>query len=174
MRIFDTRYLTSNEYKRHETRFKRQAAPWDCAEDRDLTVRFNGGYGLINLCSAHERSPGTVLYRLEKLGLITRVLFGPEEGKFGVVEDEATNESEKDMNTGTLTTAPATIETRTYIEGCNAAEMSDEHIYAIIERKENEMRKWDGLNNKPKKIATMRAKLQDEIAALVNFVDSRE
>lgn len=74
-----------------------------------------------------------------------------------------------------MSTTPAipAIETRTFIFGDNAANMTDEQIFAGIAKIEAEIKKLDGVENKPKKLQAKIDAMKADIAKLVEYVDAR-
>lgn len=74
--------------------------------------------------------------------------------------------------TDTMTTI-ATIESRTLINGQNAADMSDKEVFKVIAKLESEMRTLESVVTKPKKLVAAIAALQADIEAVVAYVDAR-
>ena len=69
-------------------------------------------------------------------------------------------------------TAP-TIETKTFIQGEDAANLTDAQIFAKISSLEGQITKLDAIKTKPKKLVKVIEDLQADIAKLVEFVDAR-
>lgn len=67
----------------------------------------------------------------------------------------------------------ATIETKTFIEGIDAANMSDEQIFKKIANLENSIKAWSAIENKPKKLDALIEQTKADIKALVAYVDGR-
>ena len=66
-----------------------------------------------------------------------------------------------------------TIETRVFILGNSAADMTDEQIFNHIARIEGEIKKLKEINSRPKKLEAKLAKMEEDIAALAKYVDER-
>ena len=69
---------------------------------------------------------------------------------------------------------PANIETKTFINGADASELSDNQIFQRIAKLEGEMDKLVGIRAKSVKKDAAIAALQSDIDALVAYVDARE
>ena len=69
--------------------------------------------------------------------------------------------------------AAPTIETKTFIAGKDAKNMSDSEIFALIAELEADVDKLSSIRNKPKKLVASIEKTQAEIAKLVEYVDGR-
>ncbi len=65
------------------------------------------------------------------------------------------------------------IETKTYVNGADAANMTDEQIFSAIANVEAEINHLNGVQNKPQKLEAKIAAMQEDIKALVAFVDGR-
>lgn len=73
----------------------------------------------------------------------------------------------------TITMSTPNIETKTFIAGVDAANMSDEEIFSRILKIENQIKGYDVIANKPKKLQAVMQKLTEDVGALVAFVDAR-
>ena len=67
----------------------------------------------------------------------------------------------------------ATIETKTFIEGIDAANLSDEQVFKKIASLENSIKVWSAIENKPKKLDALIEQTKADIKALVAYVDGR-
>ena len=66
------------------------------------------------------------------------------------------------------------IETRIYVNGRVAADMTDEQIFSAIRAAENKIASYKDIVSKPEKLKALLAKMQEEITELVKYVDSRK
>lgn len=66
------------------------------------------------------------------------------------------------------------IETRTYIYGTDATQMSDEQIFTKIAELEGVIARWEKVQNRPKKLQAVIENTKADIKKLADFVDSRE
>lgn len=66
------------------------------------------------------------------------------------------------------------IETRTYIYGTDAVQMSDEQIFTKIAELEGVIARWEKVQNRPKKLQAVIENTKADIKKLSDFVDSRE
>lgn len=80
--------------------------------------------------------------------------------------------TKKDTMTTTNTVAVQT-ETKTFIYGQDAVNLTDVQIFDKIEKLEAAAKRWDGIVNKPKKLGAMIETIHADIKALVEYVDSR-
>ena len=67
-----------------------------------------------------------------------------------------------------------TIERVTLIQGENAALKSDDEIFKLISKLEQQKKTLEVIENKPKKLKAKIDAIQGDIDRLVEFVDSRE
>lgn len=65
------------------------------------------------------------------------------------------------------------IETKTFIGGVDAVNLSDDQIFDAIAKVEKQIATLSGVLNKPKKLVAKIEALRDDVQALVDFVDSR-
>ena len=67
----------------------------------------------------------------------------------------------------------ATIETKTFIEGIDAANLSDEQVFKKIASLESSIKAWGAIENKPQKLNALIEQTKADINALVSYVDGR-
>ena len=66
-----------------------------------------------------------------------------------------------------------TIETKTFIQGEDASNMTDAQIFNRIAKLEDEIDKLSKIKNQPKKLQALIQTKQDDINKLIEFVDAR-
>ena len=67
----------------------------------------------------------------------------------------------------------ANIETKVFIQGKDATEMTDSQIFSLIAKLEDEQDKLSQIKNKPKKLVAAIHALTLDIEMLVEYVDGR-
>jgi len=66
------------------------------------------------------------------------------------------------------------ITTVTLVNGADVSKMTDATIYGLIASEEGKIKELDAIQNKPKRLLAEIVKRQGGIAALVNYLDSKE
>lgn len=74
----------------------------------------------------------------------------------------------------TTMSKPITIETKTFVNGADVANMADGEVYSLIAAEEAKIKELEAINAKPKRLVAEIAKRQAGIAALVAHLDSKE
>jgi len=69
---------------------------------------------------------------------------------------------------------PAKVEEKTFVNGTDAATMSDDDLFGLIADHEKEIAKLEAIKNQPKKLKERIAKINESIATLVKVVDERK
>ena len=141
---------------------RRHGLPWDTWELADLKRLYHEEASLSKMCVVLERPANGVVPKLIQLGLIDR------EG----------NDIQDIINTkNTMNPTPVvptiTTQTKTLINGTDAATLTDSFIFDLISQKEQQMAKLSSINNKPEKLNKLLNDIQAEINDLVKYVDNR-
>jgi len=171
VRIFDSSFERDDNVER-----ARHGKPWLEAEEQNLERLFRAGFQLKDLCEELQRPAAGALIRLCKLGLLRKEETGLYRYRYCY---SASVEKQLDVQTQTQPTtqepkmAAPTIETKTFIAGKDAKNMSDSEIFALIAELESDVDKLSSIRNKPKKLVASIEKTQAEIAKLVEYVDGR-
>ena len=171
MKIFDSSYERDDSVER-----ARHGKPWLEAEEQTLERLLRAGLQLKDLCEELQRPAAGTLIRLCKLGLLRKEDTGQYRYRYYYA---ASVEKQLDVQTQTQPTtqepkmAAPTIETKTFIAGKDAKNMSDSEIFALIAELESDVDKLSSIRNKPKKLVASIEKTQAEIAKLVEYVDGR-
>jgi hypothetical protein len=155
----------------------RHGKPWLDTEEQNLERLFRAGYQLKDLCEELQRPAAGTLIRLCRLGLLRKE---EDTGQYRYRYYYASSvEKQLDVQTQTQPTtqetkmAAPTIETKTFIAGKDAKNMSDSEIFALIAELEAGVDKLSSIRNKPKKLVDSIEKTQAYIAKLVEYVDGR-
>lgn len=72
----------------------------------------------------------------------------------------------------TQSSAPL-LETRVYVNGRLASDMTDEEIFAAIKKTEDKIAGYKDIVTKPEKLKAMVAKMQSDVTELAKYVDGR-
>lgn len=169
--IRDPVRLWSTSWEDRQTR-ARHGANWTTNEMKRLDDLFRAGMSLKSLCETLERPKNGVIPKLIQLNLI-------ESGGDGYYYCKAipgipTSTETKEPETMSNSTQPiAVIEAKTMIYGQDATTLTDNQIFEFIGKLENSIKRWDGIENKPKKLGAMITQMNLDVAALVAYVDGR-
>jgi len=190
MTPFNTVYHRDKAYRRYGLR-------WCDAEKDHLKELYLSGATIDTICNKLERPPEGVTARLLAQGLIVKVdglHFRTDSEPTKVhMNTELTSFGRKDPTTLSSSTlverafqsqpnfmqhfkGPAKMENIkniTLIDGQDAATLKDDAIFKKIAVLEKEVAVWKTIENKPKKLQLAIDKLQEDIKALVAYVDAR-
>ena len=186
---FDLSYLGKDTVRR-----ARHGMPWTATELANLKFLYGDGRSLEYICECMKRQAAGVVPKLESMGLIDRYeirkqiptysLYDKEPvspepplvawaSKDGITEGHQLDAFRYAFLATTEKTMTATIETKTFISGVDAASMTDEAIFKKIAEIESSIAKWKAIETKPKKLTALIAKMTAEVQALVDYVDAR-
>lgn len=173
--IFDTSFADKDTVRR-----ERHGKRWELSEEMALRQLFTEGATLQQMCEELQRPAAGVIPKLQELGCIRRDTYDWRSSASKVWYCKAkrlpnltppTNEAPPRAEETTMT---KNIETRVLIQGQDASEMSDEQIFTLIGKLEQQIDKLGAIKAKPKKLEVAIAALQDDIKKLVDYVDSRD
>jgi len=88
-------------------------------------------------------------------------------------EHLTTNTEKQTMALTNETNSTVAIESRIFIYGRPESEVSDDEMFEIINRKQNEVDQMSGRKVIPKKLEAKIKRAKEDIAKLIEFVDSR-
>ena len=171
MKIFDSSFERGDNVER-----ARHGKPWLEAEEQNLERLFRAGLQLKQLCEELQRPAAGTLFRLCKLGMLRRDETGLHHYRYYYavyVEKQLDAQTQTQPTTQEPKMTAPTIETKTFIAGKDAKNMSDSEIFALIAELEADVDKLSSIRNKPKKLVASIEKTQAEIAKLVEYVDGR-
>lgn len=160
----------------------RHGRPWSHDELLDLKRWFLEGNTIEEIITKSERSAGGVIPKLKAAGLITdqRVNLKWGYDYYYAVDIPATEQPETEQPEPEHQSEPETImaeaniKTLILIQGVDAANKTDDDIFKLIAKLEQEAASLSNINNKPKKLLAKIKEIKDDIDKLVEFVDSRE
>lgn len=143
--------------------------PWTYEELDDLRRAYHRGLTLIELCKLLGRPPTGVTNKLCELNIL-----GIERGTYlRYVKQQPKNKSETQVTEKEIVMSNANIETKVFIQGKDATEMTDAQIFSLIAKLEGEQDKLSQIKNKPKKLVAAIESLTTDIQKLVDYVDAR-
>ena len=141
--------------------------PWTNEQYAELTKLFREGSCLQTMCEELERPANGVVPKLVYLNLIE---FDPDKCCYFRIEKFDLPKQPKEP---IMAKQEPTIETKTFISGEDAANMTDEQIFNKIASLEGQIAKWTGVKTRPNKLQKHLDQLQADIAKLVEYVDAR-
>lgn len=144
---------------------------WTYGDLDELSKAYHNGLSFAEICKELGRPPAGVLHKLCDLGIL-----GVEPGTYRKyvrkppknVNKQAEIQTEKEIIMST-----ENIETKVFIQGKDASEMTDAQIFSLIAKLEAEQDKLSQIKNKPKKLVLAVEKLGQDIQRLVEYVDAR-
>lgn len=146
--------------------------PWPLENDFFLSKLVENGFTVDDIAKHFRRSRVSILSRLKLRGILYRSSITGE-------YDFCVKEEQGIMESGSICKAAPTeinhplIETRIYVNGRVAADMTDEQIFSAIRAAENKIASYKDIVSKPEKLKALLAKMQEEITELVKYVDGR-
>jgi len=172
---------------------------WCDAEKDHLKELYLSGATIDTICNKLERAPEGVTARLLAQGLIVKVdglhFRTDSEPTKEHMSIELTSFGRRDpttLSSSTLVESAFCVDPRpnfmqhfkgpskmenikniTLIDGQDAANLKDDAIFKKIAVLEKEVAVWKTIENKPKKLLLAIDKLQEDIKALVAYVDAR-
>lgn len=156
--------------------------PWTSTMERTLIDLFIQGTPMKEIAETLGRKGDSILTRLRHLNLV--------EGDSYTWEYHITPRGQQLVNKTahlvdpsadipqapkepTMNDTTKTIETKTFILGADAAQMSDAQIFSLIAKKEQEIEKLRSIKVASSKLAAAISALQDDVQHLAEFVDAR-
>jgi hypothetical protein len=141
---------------------------WDSEELASLRHNYNLGLDLTEICTRHKRPKSGVLNKLCEL----RILRYSSANYSYIVVAKPKNVNKVETEKETIM-SNANIETKVFIQGKDATEMTDAQIFSLIAKLESEQDKLSQIKNKPKKLVAAIHALTLDIEMLVEYVDGR-
>ncbi len=141
---------------------------WEVEELAALRENYNLGLSLHDICVRHKRPKSGVLNKLCELRLLR---YNSANYSYIVVaKPKNVNKTETEKE---IIMSNANIETKVFIQGKDATEMTDAQIFSLIAKLESEQDKLSQIKNKPKKLVAAIDALTLDIEMLVEYVDGR-
>lgn len=140
---------------------------WSQESLATLAALFHDGESLAGMCETLQRPADGTLKKLVQHRLLHHDPFTNTYTRCHTQPKTKPTQPEEPTMTH------ATIETKTFIEGIDAANMGDEQIFKKIASLENSIKVWGAIENKPKKLDAMIEQTKADIKALVVYVDGR-
>jgi len=149
----------------------RHGMPWDKDEvNKLLSLWDSTDFTLLQICEHMQRPVAGVLPKLRDAQRIWPDAFDHNKYWHNQRGQQPDQTNLKDQ---TMSTAP-TIETKTFIAGQDAANMSDAQVFAKIASIEQQIDKLEQIKHKPKKLVAAIEVMRSDVVALCEYVDSRE
>lgn len=139
---------------------------WEEGELASLLDNYHLGLSLHDICVRHKRPRSGVLNKLCELRVLRYVSTNYQYVIVQLPNNVKQTEKEIIMST-------ENIETKVFIQGKDASEMTDAQIFSLIAKLEAEQDKLSQIKNKPKKLVLAVEKLGQDIQRLVEYVDAR-
>lgn len=153
--------------RRDRTQRENHGKLWTEEHKEALRNMFHSGDTLQEICEQLQRPADGTINKMVQLRLIHY------DAVTNIYTRCHTQPKAKPTQPEEPTMTHATIETKTFIEGIDAANMGDEQIFKKIASLENSIKAWSAIENKPKKLDAMIEQTKDDIKALVAYVDGR-
>ena len=180
--IFPTDYTVKDTVRRAN-----HGKIWTDDERTKLRLLFLAGCTLKEMCEELQRPAEGVISKLENRGLIRKsgagnwgnqkyeissayveTVYAARQQRLKAKTTDSSTTEEPTMNDNT-----PTIETKTFIQGEDASNMTDAQIFNRIAKLEDEIDKLSKIKNQPKKLQALIQTKQDDINKLIEFVDAR-
>lgn len=141
---------------------------WEVEELASLRHNYNLGLDLTEICTRHKRPKSGVLNKLCELRILR--YSSADYSYIVVAKPKNVNKVETEKE---IIMSNANIETKVFIQGKDATEMTDAQIFSLIAKLEGEQDKLSQIKNKPKKLVAAIHALTLDIEMLVEYVDGR-
>lgn len=141
---------------------------WEVEELASLRHNYNLGLDLTEICTRHKRPKSGVLNKLCELRILR--YSSANYSYIVVAKPKNVNKVETEKE---IIMSNANIETKVFIQGKDATEMTDAQIFSLIAKLEGEQDKLSQIKNKPKKLVAAIHALTLDIEMLVEYVDGR-
>lgn len=143
---------------------------WSSEELALLRHNYNLGLDLTEICTRHKRPKSGVLNKLCELRLLR---YDVVDYNYIVVAKPKNLNQNETKTEKEIIMSNANIETKVFIQGKDATEMTDAQIFTLIAKLEGEQDKLSQIKNKPKKLVAAIEALTTDIQKLVDYVDAR-
>lgn len=143
---------------------------WSSEELASLRHNYNLGLDLAEICTRHKRPKSGVLNKLCELRLLR---YNSANYRYVVVSKPKNVNQNETKTEKEIIMSNANIETKVFIQGKDASEMTDAQIFSLIAKLESEQDKLSQIKNKPKKLVAAIEALAIDIEKLVEYVDAR-
>lgn len=153
--------------RRDSVRRDNHGKTWTHEHRVKLEELFHSGAGLEEMCLALQRPADGTLNKMEQWRLLRFDSFTNTYTRCHTQPKAKPTQPEEPTMTH------ATIETKTFIEGIDAANLSDEQVFKKIASLENSIKTWGAIENKPQKLNALIEQTKADINALVSYVDGR-
>lgn len=168
---FDTSFARADTVRR-----ARHGRPWTAEEYGLLRKSFMQGHSLQQMCELLQRPADGTLNKLRYLRLVE---FDSRRCCDCYVALPINHPARLAHSTTELKKEEPTmnknlIETKTFVNGIDASDMSDTEIFSLIAKTEAEIGKLEAIKTPSKKLAEAIAKLKTGVAELAEYVDNRE
>lgn len=175
MTPYDTSFARSDKEIREN-----HGKPWTADMERTLIDLFVQGTPLKEIAEAMGRKGDSITVRLCHLCLISgdsmtgHYHITPRGQQLIDRNSTFIHRPTKETTMNDIQTANTkTIETKTFILGADAAQMSDAQIFSLIAKKETEIEKLRSIKVKSLKLTAAIEALQADVESLAEFVDTR-
>lgn len=149
----------------------RHGQPWSREDHEQLRHLWeNTNLSVLQICDQLQRPLAGVIPKLRDAGCIWACTITPKKWWHqprNQQADQSTNQENTMSNT-------PTIETKTFIAGQDAANMSDVQIFAKIASIEQQIDKLEQIKAKPRKLVAAIESMRKDVVALCEYVDGRE
>lgn len=157
----------------------RHGQVWTNADYEKLEQAAVNRWTLRRTAEILERKGDAVLTKMMRRGLITQDTYNfrywylvPPANQTGTDTETTPNPTTKD-HTMTTNASITKVEQKTFINGVDAATLSDDHIFGLIAKAEQQIESLNKINNKPKKLQARIKDISAYVKDLVAYVDNR-
>lgn len=144
---------------------------WSQEDDLKLRGLVAAGFTADAIAKQLSRSRASILSRLTVRSILRR---NTMTGNYSFIKEESPIMNLDTACKSSTETNHPLIETRIYINGRIAADMTDEQIFGAIRAAESKIASYKDIVSKPEKLKALLAKMQEEITELVKYVDGRK
>lgn len=166
---FDTSFVGVDKERR-----ARHGMPWTSYEYDRLKDLFQKGSSLKTMCEAMQRPAEGVLAKLISCGHIVPDTDHYNRYNYAPASKVAFDDCHESTPVKEVTMTKNLIESKVFVNGTDATDMSDAEIFRLIAKTEDEISKLKAIKTPSKKLSDAISKLEADVIKLAEYVDSRD
>lgn len=167
--VFDTSFAGADKERR-----ARHGMPWTSHDYDRLKDLFQKGSNLKTICEAMQRPAEGVLAKLISRGHIVPDVDHYNRYNYAPASKVAFGDCHESTPVKEVTMTKNLIESKVFVNGTDATDMSDAEIFRLIAKTEDEIGKLKAIKTPSKKLSDAISKLESDVIKLAEYVDSRD
>lgn len=166
---FDTSFAGVDKERR-----ARHGMPWTSHDYDRLRDLFQKGSSLKTMCEAMQRPAEGVLAKLISCGHLVSDTWGYHHYNYAPANKVVFDDCHEPAPMKEVTMTKNLIESKVFVNGTDATNMSDAEIFRLIAKTEDEIGNLKAIKTPSKKLSDAISKLEADVIKLAEYVDSRD